>query len=330
VEDHWLRPSQRLLGLSLVTLEPPPPPLRRKLDQQGSFEAIGSQEIMPDQHPEESTILDIGAKNFGLVETSTTDLSTPTIIPIHRYECQTMSHATMETNVVTPSENSSIPTTVVTTREFPPPNPPSPVRATMVSTASTSHSGLIPYFATATTPFTPSVTDPPFSYEMSSSGTSSVLSYSTSQTSGLVAGSSNGPLQGHMGDTPDPFNDFPYGGGHIPPSSPSLGGMHQQSAGPPAHHSLLGAESQGTPLHNMPVASTPFSFFGAFGNNAFSSATFPTMGNPGFEQPIPMQGTIPALGAHPGTSSTSGPWNSWQGSVPSSRMQIWGSYFHNQ
>jgi hypothetical protein len=79
---------------------------------------------VPDQHPEESTILDLGAQDFGLVETSTTDLLASTIVPIHPYECQTVSHAVMETNVVTPSGNSSIPATVVTTGEFPPPNPP--------------------------------------------------------------------------------------------------------------------------------------------------------------------------------------------------------------
>jgi hypothetical protein len=142
------------------------------------------------------------------------------------------------------------------------------------------------------------------------SGTSPVLSYSTLQTSGLGAGSSNTPLQGHMGGTPTPFNAFPYGGGHIPTLSPSLGGSHQQSARQPTHHSLFGARSQGPPLHNMPISSIPFSLFGAFGNNAFLSATFPTGGNPGFRQSIPMQGTIPAQGAHPGTSSTLRPWNS--------------------
>jgi hypothetical protein len=282
---------------------------------------------VPDQHLEETTILDFGVKDLGPPETPTTDLSAPIIVPIHPYECQTVSHAAMETNVVTPSGNSSIPTTVVTTGEFPPPNPPSLVRATMVSTTSTSHSGLIPSMVVATTPFTPSVTGPPFSYGMPSSGTSPVLSYSTSQTLGLGVGSSNTPLQGHMGGTSSPFNAFPYGGGHIPPSSPSLGGTHQQSVGPPAHHSLFGAGSQGPPSHNMSVGSTPFSLFGAFGNNAFSSAAFPTGGNPSFRQPIPMQGTIPAQGANPGTSSTSGPWNSWQGSVPSSGMSIWGNYF---
>jgi hypothetical protein len=80
----------------------------------------------------------------------------------------------------------------------------------------------------------------------------------------------------------------------------------------------------------MLVGSTPFSLFDAFGNNAFSSAAFPTGGNLSFRQPITMQGTIPAQGANPGTSSASGPWNSWQGSIPSSGMSIWSNYFHNQ
>jgi hypothetical protein len=80
----------------------------------------------------------------------------------------------------------------------------------------------------------------------------------------------------------------------------------------------------------MPVGSTPFSLARTFGNNAFSSVTFPNGGNPSFGQSIPMQGTIPAQGTNLGTSSTSGPWNSWQGSVPSSGMPIWANSFHNQ
>jgi hypothetical protein len=127
VEDHELCQSRRLLGLSLVTLEPPLPPLRRNVDQQGSFEVTGSQEIVPDQHTEETTILEFGAKAPSPSETPTTDLSAPIIIPIHPYECQIVSHTTMETNAVTPFGNSSIPTMVVTTGESPPRNPPSPV-----------------------------------------------------------------------------------------------------------------------------------------------------------------------------------------------------------
>ena len=125
VEDPELRQSRRLLGLPPVTLEPPPPPLRPKLDQQGSFEATGLQTIVPDQPPEELTILDLEATTLGLVETPITDFLAPFIVPIQFYECQIVLHTKMETNVVTPSGNSSIPTTVVTTEEFPPPNPPS-------------------------------------------------------------------------------------------------------------------------------------------------------------------------------------------------------------
>jgi hypothetical protein len=146
--------------------------------------------------------LDLEATALGPVETPTTDFLAPFIVPIQFYERQTVSHTTMETNVVTPSGNSSIPTTVVTTGELSSPNPPSSVRATMVSTATTSHSGPNPSLAAATTPFTPSATGPPFSYGMPSSGTSPVLSYSTLQTLGLGAGSSSAPLQGHMGGTP--------------------------------------------------------------------------------------------------------------------------------
>jgi hypothetical protein len=55
-------------------------------DQQGSFEAIGSQEIVPDQHPEETTILDFGEKALGPPETPTTNILAPIIVPIHPYE----------------------------------------------------------------------------------------------------------------------------------------------------------------------------------------------------------------------------------------------------
>jgi hypothetical protein len=159
----------------------------------------------------------------------------------------------------------------------------------------------------AIAPFTPSATGSPFSYGMPSSGTSPVLSYSTSHNLGLGVGSSNTPLQSHMGGTSAPFNDFPYGGVHIPPLSPSLGGTHQQSVGPPTDHSLFGAGSQGPPSHNMSVGSTPFSLFDAFGNNSFSSVAFPIGGNSGYGQPIPMQGTIPTHEENPRNYSTSRP-----------------------
>jgi hypothetical protein len=237
---------------------------------------------VPEQPPEESTILDLEATTLGSIEAPTTDLLAPFIVPIQFYEHQTVSHTTMETNVVTPSGNSSIPTMVATTGKISSLNLSSSVRATMVLTATTSQSGPNPSLAAATTPFTPSATGPSFSYGMPISGTSSILSYSTLKTLGLGAGSSSTPLQGHMGGTPIPFNAFPYGGGHIPPSSPSLGGSHQQSTRQPTHNSLFGVGSQGPPSHSMSIGLTLFSWNGTFGNNTFSSAAFPTGGNPIF------------------------------------------------
>jgi hypothetical protein len=114
VEDPELRRSQRLLGLPPVILEPPLPPLRRKLDQQGSFEETGLQTIVPKKISEESTT------NIDSVETPTTDTWPPVIVPVQFYESLSMPHTTMETNVVTSSGNPSIPTTVATIGESSP------------------------------------------------------------------------------------------------------------------------------------------------------------------------------------------------------------------
>jgi hypothetical protein len=97
----------------------------------------------------------------------------------------------------------------------------------MVSTTSTSGNGLIPSMVAITAAFTQSVIDPPFSYGMPGFDTNSVLSYSTLQTLGLGEGISNDPMQGSMGGTSAPYNAFPYGGGHIPQSSPLLGSAPQ-------------------------------------------------------------------------------------------------------
>jgi hypothetical protein len=79
---------------------------------------------VPDQPPEESTILEFEATSLGSVETPTTDFLAPFIVPIQFYERQTVLHTAMETNVVTPFGNSSIPKMVVTTRDISSPNPP--------------------------------------------------------------------------------------------------------------------------------------------------------------------------------------------------------------
>jgi hypothetical protein len=219
VEYSELRRSRRLLGLPPVILEPPLPPLRQKLKHRGSFEATGA--FDPEQPPEESTA------NLGLVKTSNTDTGPDIIVPIQFYERLSVHNPVMEQI----SGNSSIPITVVTTGEASPNLPLSVVWATTVSTATMSHSGPTPSIAAATPLYTPSATSALFSYGMPSSGTSPVLTSSTLQTLGLGAASSNAPLQGQLGGIPIPFNAFPYAGGHIPPSSPSLGGSHQQSAG---------------------------------------------------------------------------------------------------
>jgi hypothetical protein len=142
---------------------------------------------------------------------------------------------------------------------------------------------------------------------------------------GLGAGSSNAPLQGQLGGILVPFNAFPYAGDHISPLSPSLGGLHQQSAGQPAHTSSFGVGSQGKPAHTMAVGSSPFVLNGMFGNNNFASTAFPSGGTPIFGQSTLAQGTIPAPGAH-----IAGLWNSGQGFVPSSGISFWGNSFHSQ
>jgi hypothetical protein len=313
VEDSELRWSRRLLGLLPVILEPPLPPLRRKLDHLGSFEATGA--FNPEQPPEESTA------NLGLVETSDADFGPKIIVPIQFYERLSAPNPVMEQI----SGNSSIPITIVTTGEASPNLPLSAVRATMVSAATMSQSGPTPYIVAATPPYTPSVTGAPFSYGMPSSGTSPALTSSISQTLGLGAGSSNTSLQGQLGGIPVPFNAFPYAGGHIPSSSPSLDGLPQKSAGLPTHTSPFGAGSQGPLAQTQSVGSSPFVWNGTVGNNTFTSVAFPSGGTPIFGQSTPAQGTIPVLGAH-----IPGPWNSTQGSVPSSGMSFWGNSFHNQ
>ena len=47
MEDQSIRRSRRLQNLPLlITLEPPPPPQRQRLDTDGSFEPIGVSEVL--------------------------------------------------------------------------------------------------------------------------------------------------------------------------------------------------------------------------------------------------------------------------------------------
>jgi hypothetical protein len=200
----------------------------------------------------------------------------------------------------------------------------------MVSTTSTSVNGLIQSMAAITTPFTQSANGPLFSYEIPGFDTNYVLSYSTLQTLGMGAGRSNTPLQGSMGGTSTPYNYFPYGGVHIPPSSPSLDGAHQHSTEPNVNYSSFGEGSQGIPYYIMSVGSTPFSLFDAFGNNSFSSAVVSARGNPSYGQQNPMQGIIPTHVENLEIPSSQGLWNPWQGSIPLLVMLTVGNPFHSQ
>jgi hypothetical protein len=127
-----------------------------------------------------------------------------------------------------------------------------------------------------------SATGPPFSYGMPGFDTNSVLTYSTLQTMGLGAGSSNAPLQGSMGGTSSPYNAFPYGGGHIPPSSPSLGGASQQPAWPNMNYNSFGEGSQGPSSSTTLVGSLSFSLFDAFGNKCILISCHLGWGKPWF------------------------------------------------
>jgi hypothetical protein len=188
----------------------------------------------------------------------------------------------MEENDATSSGSPHTPSMTTTTRGVSPPKSPSQVRATMISTASTSGSGSIPSMVAITTPFTQSATSPSFSYRMPNFDMNSVLSYSTLQTLGLGVGILNVALQGSMGGTSAPYNYFPYDGGHISPSSPSLDDTPQQPVWSTMNYNLSRAGSQGPSSSTTPMGSLSFSLFGAFGNNTFSSAIHLGRGKPWF------------------------------------------------
>jgi hypothetical protein len=110
---------------------------------------------------EEPTISDLGTEALVPYEPPITNLSVPIIAQVYPYECQIVSQAAMETNVVTSSGNYHIPSMTITTRDVPPSN-----QSLSVSTTSTSGNRLILSIAEITAPFTQSVTGHPFSYGM--------------------------------------------------------------------------------------------------------------------------------------------------------------------
>jgi hypothetical protein len=105
----------------------------------------------------------------------------------------------------------------------------------------------------------------PFSYGMSGFDISLTLTYSTLQTTGLGVGSSTTPLQGSLRGASALYNVVPYGGGHIPPPSPSLGGSFQQPYGLNASSILFSGGIQRPQSYMTLVGSMSFSLFALLG-----------------------------------------------------------------
>jgi len=89
VEDQHLCRSRRLQGLSPVTFEPPLPPFRHMLYQEGSFEATKPQEIVleptPIEYfptPKDYIVSDLQTRGFRPSNHLITDLSTFLLIHI--------------------------------------------------------------------------------------------------------------------------------------------------------------------------------------------------------------------------------------------------------
>jgi hypothetical protein len=73
----------------LITLEPPPPPLRCMIDQEGSFEETEPQETIPEPYPreyfripEDCIVSDLETEGFRPENPLITDLSTLLLIQI--------------------------------------------------------------------------------------------------------------------------------------------------------------------------------------------------------------------------------------------------------
>jgi hypothetical protein len=105
---------------------------------------------------------------------------------------------------------------------------------------------------------------------------------------GLGAGSSNAPLQGTVWGNSASNNSIPYGGVHVPPPSPSLGGVFQPPIRLNMNYNLFGEGSIGPSSYTTPVGFMSFSLFGVFGNNDFSLAAISAGGNLGFGQQSPV------------------------------------------
>jgi hypothetical protein len=179
--------------------------------------------------PEESIISEIEIEGFRPSNPLITDLSTLLLIQIVPLEVtslerQFIRRVVMEANIATFLGSPRTPFATTMGGGIVPRPPPSPIRSIAIPTPMTLGNGSVPLIVPTIVLFTQNVTDTPFSYGMPEFDTNSVLTYSTLQTMGLGVGISKSPLQGSTMGTNVAFNGIPYGGGHMPPPSPSLSG----------------------------------------------------------------------------------------------------------
>jgi hypothetical protein len=197
---------------------------------------------------EEPTIFDLHVEALRPANTLMTDLSTLILIQVippevTPSESELVLQATMKENVVTSSRSPHTIIMATTAEGMLPPLPPSSVWTIVVLTASTSGSVLILSSMMTTAPFNQSVMGPTFSYGIPDFDSNSFITYSTLHTMGLGEGNSNTLMQGSTRDASIPFNVITYGGGHIPPPSPSLSSSFQQPVRLNANYILFGEGS---------------------------------------------------------------------------------------
>jgi hypothetical protein len=165
VEYQQLYHLRRLKGLPLITLDPPFPLLRCRLDKEGSFEAIEPHETVPDPNPmeyfpapEDSTISYLEDESFKPTNPLITDFFFPLLIqivppkvtsPKHQFVRQEMMEATSATFY----RSSHTPILATMRGGVMPPLPPPPIRNTVVQTPTTSGSGIVPSMTMIIVPY---------------------------------------------------------------------------------------------------------------------------------------------------------------------------------
>jgi hypothetical protein len=97
-----------------------------------------------------------------------------------------------------------------------------------------------------------------------------------------------------------PYQDFPWGGGHIPPSFPSIGSGSFPSSGPNPFMGWGGPMGSGFQSMWHVIYFNPFTLYGGFRSNPFTTSAVSVGGNPFQGQWNPMQGSFSSKGCHQG------------------------------